>query len=127
MTAVGGPIVSVEVDGRYFSVAADADAGRQIGGKTNEVQPNGDNTGRLIKSAKPWMVDGLSLAIDDLLDDQVYLQLKANEKKFFPVNFSFSSGTVWGGLGQIVDELKFSNQNATMPISFSGPGSLTQQ
>lgn len=127
MTAVGGPIESVSIDGRYFSVAADADAGRQIGGSKNEVQANGDRTGRLIKSVENWMIDGLALAIDDLLEDHEYLQSKANENGFFPINFSFSSGSVWGGTGQIVDELKFGNAGATMPLSFAGPGSLTQQ
>lgn len=127
MTAVGGPIESVSVDGRYFSVAADADAGRQLGGFTNETQENGDGTGRLIKSRKKWMIDGLSLSCDDLLDDQEYLQSKADENGYFAVNFSFASGSVYGGQGQIEDEIKFGNAGATVPLSFSGPGKLTQQ
>ena len=46
MTAVGGPVESVNIDGRYFAVAADADIGRELGGFTNENQPNGDGTAR---------------------------------------------------------------------------------
>jgi hypothetical protein len=127
MTAVGGPIESVNVGGRYFAVAADADAGRQLGGFVNETQENGDGTGRLIKTRKKWMIDGLTLAIDDLLEDQEYLQLKADENGYFPVNFTFASGSVYGGTGQIEDELKFGNAGATVPVTFGGPGKLTAQ
>jgi hypothetical protein len=124
---VGGPIESVEIAGRPFAVAADAEGNRDIGGFINETQPNGDGTARLVKTRKPWQIDGLSLAIDDLLDEQEYIQGKADEKGFFPINFTFASGVVYGGTGQIVDELKFANSNTTMPVSFSGPGGLAQQ
>lgn len=127
MTAVGGPVESVSVGGRYFAVAADADAGRQLGGFVNETQENGDGTGRLIKSRKKWMMDGLALAVDDLLEDQEFLQSKADENGYFPINFTFASGSVYGGSGQIEDELKFGNAGATVPVTFSGPGKLTAQ
>ncbi len=127
MAAVGGPIESVNIGGRYFSVAGDADAGRELGGFTNEIQPNGDKTARLIKSVKPWQVDGLTLACDDLLEDQEFLQNKADENGFFPINISFASGAVYGGTGQIIDELKFGNAGATVPITLGGPQKLTAQ
>lgn len=127
MTAVGGPVESVSVAGRYFTVAADADAGRQLGGYVNETQENGDGTGRLIKSRKKWMIDGLTLACDDLLEDQEYLQDKADEFGYFPINFTFASGAVYGGTGQIEDELKFGNAGATVAVTFGGPQKLTQQ
>ena len=127
MTAVGGPVESINVAGRYFSVASDADAGRELGGFVNEIQPNGDKTGRLIKSSKPWQVDGLTLSIDDLLDDQEYIQNKADELGFFPINITLASGSVYGGTGQLIDELKFGNAGATVPVTLGGPGKLTQQ
>ena len=127
MTAVGGPVESVSIDGRYFTVAADADAGRELGGFANENQSNGDGTARLIKSRKPWQVDGLTLAVDDLLDDQEYLQDKADQFGYFPINLTFASGSVYGGTGQLVDELKFGNAGATVPVTFGGPQKLTQQ
>ena len=65
MTAVGGPIASVSLRGRYFSVAEDAESNRKLGGFKNEIQMNGDKTGRLIKSAVPWSADGLTLSCDD--------------------------------------------------------------
>ena len=127
MTAIGGPVESVSIGGRYFTVAADADAGRELGGYANESQPNGDGTARLIKTRKTWKIDGLTLSIDDLLEDQEYLQDKADEKGYFPVNFTFANGTVYGGTGQIEDELKFGNQGATVPVTLGGPGKLPQQ
>jgi len=127
MTAVGGPVESVSIAGRYFAVAADADAGRQLGGFVNETQENGDGTGRLIKSRKKWMMGGLTLSVDDLLEDQEFLQEKADENGYFPVNFTFASGSVYGGTGQIEDELKFGNAGATVPVTFAGPGKLTAQ
>ena len=127
MAAIGGPVESVSIDGRYFTVAEDADAGRELGGFTNEIQSNGDGTARLIKSRKPWQVDGLTLAVDDLLDDQEYLQDKADQNGFFPLNITFASGSVYGGTGQLVDELKFGNAATTVPVTFGGPQKLTQQ
>jgi hypothetical protein len=55
------------------------------------------------------------------------LQSKADEKGYFPINFSFASGVVFGATGQIDGEIKFGNANSTAPISFSGPGKLSQQ
>ena len=125
--STGGPVESVEIDGRYFAVAADSEGNRDIGGFVNEIQPNGDKTARLVKTVKPWMLDGLSLSMDDFLEDQEFIQGKADQKGFFPIVFTFASGVVYGGTGQIVDELKFANSNTTMPVSFSGGGGLTQQ
>lgn len=127
MAAVGGPIESVEIDGRYFSVAADSDGNRDLGGFSNEDMPNGDGTARQIKTRKVWMIEGLALATDDLLDDQEYLQSKANQAGYFPITFTFASGSIYGGSGNISGDIKFSNQNATIPLSFSGPQTLTQQ
>lgn len=127
MTAVGGPIESVSIDGRYFTVAADADSNRELGGFTNENQSNGDGTARQIKSRKPWQIDGLTLSIDDLLEDQEYLQNKSDQAGYYPINITFASGVVYGGSGCIVDELKFSNSGSTVPVTLGGPLKLTQQ
>lgn len=127
MTAVGGPIESVEYRGRYFSVASDSDGNRDLGGMTNEYQPNGDGTARKIQTAKPWMIEGLALTCDDLLGDQEFLQEGADEKDDGTCTFTFANGSVWSGIGDIVGDIKFSNQNTTVPLNFSGPGKLTQQ
>lgn len=127
MAATGGPIESVNLGGRYFSVAGDADSGRELGGFTNENQANGDGTTRLIKTRKPWQIDGLTLSVDDLLEDHEFLQELADQNGYFPINISYASGSVYGGTGQLLDELKFGNAGATVPVTLGGPQKLTAQ
>ena len=127
MTAVGGSIESVALDGRIFSVAADADSNRKLGGWENEVQSNGDKTGRLIKSAVTWSVDGLSLSIDDTRADAEYLQDLQDRLDFYPIAVTYASGVVYQGTGQIVGETATSSQNTTAAVALMGPGKHTQQ
>ena len=44
--SVGGSIESVTLNGRSFAVAADADSNRFLGGFVNDVQANGNGSGR---------------------------------------------------------------------------------
>ncbi len=127
MGAIGGSVESVEVAGRTFPVAADADGTRDLGGFTNENQPNGDGSSRKIMTRKNWKLNGLSLEIDDDRNDQEYLQSKANEKGYFPLTFTFVSNAVYQGVGTIEGDLQASSQSATAPLNFGGPGQLTQQ
>ena len=125
--AVGGSIESVGLAGRTFSVAADADVNRKMGGDNNEFQSNGDGTGRLIKTFEGWMLDGLQVAIDDLRDDQTFLQSLADQQDFFAVDITYASGAVFQGLGQITGDLQGGSQNTTASVTLNGPGKLTKQ
>lgn len=125
--ATGGPIESVGLAGRTFAVAEDADSNRKLGGFENEVQPNGDGTARLKKTRVAWMVDGLQIVVDDLRDDQEFLQNLADQNDFFPIDITYASGSVYSGLGQITGDLQGSSQNTTASVSLSGPGSLQKQ
>ena len=127
MTAVGGPIESISLDGRIFSVAADADSNRKLGGTENEVQPNGDGTARLIKSRATPMLDGLTLSIDDTRGDAEYLQDLQDRKDFFAVSVTYASGVTYQGTMQIVGETQISSANTTAEISLAGTGKLTKQ
>ncbi len=127
MAAVGGSIESVTLDGRAFSVAADADSNRKLGGYENEVQANGDATGRLIKTVVPSSIDGLTLSIDDTRGDAEYLQELQDRKDFWPATITYASGTVYQGSMQIVGETTISSQNATAAVALMGDGPLTQQ
>lgn len=127
MTAIGGSIESVSLDGRIFSVASDADSTRKIGGFENEVQGNGDTTARLIKAAGPWSVDGLTLSIDDTRGDAEYLQDLQDSLDFFPIAITYASGVVYQGTGQIVGETGVSSQSTTAAVALMGTGKLTQQ
>ncbi len=127
MTAVGGPINRLSFDGREFGVASDADVNRDLGGDNNEVQMNGNKTGRIIKVIMPWKLEGLSLSIDDFTGDQEFLKSIANKKDFSVINITFASGSVYQGSGTITGEIKASSANTTAPIEVSGAGDLTQQ
>ncbi len=124
---VGGPIVSVSLSGRLFAVAADADATRKLGGFENEVQPNGDGSGRMIKTRVSWMVSGLSISIDDNRGDQEYLQALADRKDFFPVAVELTNGSVYQGTGCPTEAIEVSSASTTGSVSLSGPGILTKQ
>lgn len=127
MSAIGGPIESVTLAGRSFAVAADAESQRKLGGFENEVQTNGDGTGRLVKSVVPWMVDGLTLEIDDSRGDHEFLQNLQDRNDYFPITVTYASGVVYQGTGQVTGEVQTSSQNATASVALSGPGKLTPQ
>lgn len=127
MPAIGGSVESVEIRGRTFAVAADADATRDIGGFTNEVMANGNGTARLIKTRKPWKIDGLSLAIDDIRGDHEFLQEIADGHEFVDMSVTFANGLTYQGSGTVAGDLGTSSQSATGALSLSGEGTLTQQ
>ena len=128
MTAVGGSIESVNLSGREFAVAADAEAQRKLGGWENEVQANGDGrTARLIKTRVPLSITGLTIEIDDARGDQEFLQDLADQNDFWPLGITYASGITYQGTGQIVGENPASSQNATAAIDLAGPGKLTKQ
>lgn len=123
----GGSIESVGLAGRTFSVAADAESNRKLGGWENETQPNGDGTARLIKTRVAWLIDGLTLSVDDLRGDQEYLQDLKDRLDFFPIDITYASGAVYSGLGQVAGEEQTSSMSTTASVTLSGPGKLTRQ
>ena len=127
MTVIGGSIESISLNGRNFSVAADAEGQRKIGGFTNEIQPNGDGTARIVKTREAWGLEGLTIAVDDSSADQEFLQDLADGNSFFPVAITLASGIVYQGDGQITADLQYSTQNATASVSLMGQGKLTAQ
>ncbi len=127
MSAVGGSIESVTLDGREFGVAADAEAQRKLGGFENEIQANGDGTARIIKTRTPLSIDGLTLTTDDDRGDQEFIQELADRNDFFPIAITFASGSTYQGSAQIVGDLQASSQSAMTAVNLMGPGKLTKQ
>lgn len=123
----GGPVASVNLDGRSFSVAADADAQRELGGFIAEYQPNGDGTARRILEARPWKYGGLALSIDDDQGDSEFLQDLRNRKEDIAIAITHASGAVYQGTGGVTGEGQESALNATESVELSGPGSLSKQ
>lgn len=127
MTAVGGSIEEVSIAGRAFAVPADNEAQIGIGGSSNEVQLNGNSTGRLIKTRVALKLDGLLVEVDHSNGDLIFLQERADSADFFVFSATLADGTVYQGIAQIVDEVLGSSQNATAAISIAGPQKLTAQ
>jgi hypothetical protein len=124
---IGGSIESITVDAQVFAVAADADATMSLGGWSNEVQPNGNGTSRIIKTRIPWTLTGLTVAIDDDAANQETLQLVADGNLWVPCTIRMASGVTYQGTGTITDNIERSTQSATCTLSLSGQGALTQQ
>ena len=127
MAAVGGSIESITLAGRNFAVTADAESQRKLGGFEGDVQVNGDGTARFIKTRVAFMIEGITVEIDDDRGDQEYLQELSNRNDYFPIVISYPSGNDYQGSAQIVGETTASSQNASASISLSGPGVLTKQ
>ena len=127
MTAVGGSIEGLSLDGRIFPVAADADASRKLGGWENEIQMNGSGTARIVKTRSPLQLDGLSLETDDSRGDQEFMQALADGNDFFPIAITFASGVTYQGRAQITGDIQASSQSATTSVNLMGPGNLTAQ
>lgn len=127
MTAIGGSITSLNIDGRLFAVASDSDSTRDLGGSKNEVQPNGNGTVRLVKTVGPWMLEGIAVEIDDSRNDHEFLQERANSNTLFAVSITYASGLVYQGVGQLTGDLKTASQAQTAAINLMGQGELTQQ
>jgi hypothetical protein len=128
----GGSLQEVQIKGRIFSVAADADSARQLGGFTSEMQFNGDGSGRVIMTRGGWVLPDLSLSIDDARGDQEYLQDIANGKDadadgYYPMSATYASGATYSGKGRVTGNVAVSSMNITSPVTLSGPGTLTKQ
>jgi len=127
MAGIGGSIESVAIKGRLFAVAADADTTRKLGGFENEIQANGDGTGRQIKTRMTWVLGGLQVEIDEDRGDQSFLQAISDAFEYVACSITYVSGAVYQGLGTIVEGIEFSSNTSTATVSLGGTGQLTQQ
>lgn len=133
MSALGGSIESIAIDGRPFAVAADADVAVDKGGKTNEIQMNGNGTARLVQTRKSWMLEGVNVSLDPDNDDLGFLQndvangRNAGPDGFFGIEITMADGRTWNGRGTIVGDIKAQTMSSTASLSFAGPGQLSMQ
>lgn len=125
--AIGGSIQSVTIDGREFPVAADSDANRKLGGYANEVEPNGNQTARIVKTAIAWSIDGIAVVIDDSNGDLEFLQALADSSRFAPITLTLANDETYQGVGQITGDLAASSKSTTASLNLQGEGKLTKQ
>ena len=127
MAAIGGPIESITVSGRRFPVAQDAGVSRDLGGFTNTIESNGDGTARIVKERRPWMVEGLTVEVDDDRGDQEFLQDVADSPEFVDCAIVLVSGAIYSGSGTITDAIAYDNQKSLADIKLSGQQKLSKQ
>lgn len=120
-----GPVESVTIDGRRFTVDGEADIAQAMAGFTNEVKPNGDGSQRLVKTRKVGRGNGFPLVMDDARDDETFIQERMDSKEFFTIDFTKVDGAVWSGPGQIVEDPETSTKEGTKEVNFAG--SFTKQ
>jgi len=130
--SVGGSIESISVRGRNFSVAADADGTRKLGGFSNALEMNGDASARVIKTRVGWALSGITVDVNDVRGDHEFLQELCDGKRadadgYFPIVVTLASGISYSGKGLILDDLEYNTQNTTASLSLGGPGKLIQQ
>lgn len=127
MTAVGGSLKELSIKGRGFPVAADADATINLGGYTNEQQPNGNGSARIVKTVVPWSITGVSVEIDHARGDLEFLQEVAAMTDNVAIAITLVNDVVYQREGTITDNVELSTQNTTAPLSLSGPFLLGKQ
>ena len=125
--ATGGSVESISIAGREFSVSADADTQRKLGGFMNEMIANGDGTARVSKTRIPWAITGLEIEIDDNKGDHEFIQDLIDAKSYKNITVTYASGAVYQGKGTVTGENQTSSKNASMSLELSGPQKLTKQ
>lgn len=124
---IGGSIESLTLQGRTFSVAADSDSNRKLGGFENEIQANGDGTARLVKTRVPFSITDINVVVDDAKGDHEFLQDLADGNQFFPITITYASGEIYTGEAQISGELVLASQATTATLSLMGTAKLVRQ
>jgi hypothetical protein len=130
--STGGSIEAVSIRGRNFSVAADADVTRKLGGFENAVEPNGDGTARKIMTRVAWSLSGIALDVNDTRGDHEFLQEIQNGENadvdgFYAIAITYASGAVYSGRGTVIDATEYASMASTISVSLAGPGDLIKQ
>lgn len=127
MSATGGSIESVTIDGREFPAAADADVGRKLGGFEGSLEPNGNGTSRKILTRTVPGFSGVVVECDDAREDHEFAQAIADSSELVPVFVTYISGEIYQGDGTIIGELVYNNQSSTLSFDIGGSGKFTKQ
>lgn len=118
--AKGGPIESININGRRFAVDGEVDMALVLAGYINEVKPNGDRTVRLVKSVKTGKFNTIPIVIDNDRGDEEFIQSVMDNLSLVNISVTDVNGDVWSGLGQIVEDPETSIKEGTKEISVHG-------
>lgn len=127
MPQVGGSAKECSIRGRIFACMADVDVKIKLGGSSNEVQPNGNGTSRLIKTAEAGAIEGLKVGINHDQGDPEFLQEVADSNEFVDVTVTLADDTVYQGSCQLTDMPGFSSKDAVAELTLAADGKITKQ
>jgi hypothetical protein len=152
MAMVGGSIKRLELAGRNFSVAADADVRLKLGGTKVTAVRNGDGSTRYVGEEEDWALLGVTVAIDASANAEApqlptgrgwasrdvsidtsnknalyFLQDIVREMDPVPCAIELIDGTIFHGSGLVVGDREYSTAKATMTLDIMGSGELTKQ
>lgn len=127
MAAVGGSVESITVAGREFPMTGDAVINRKNGGYENDVDPNGDGSGRILKTRTMPMLGGIVTECDESRDDHQYMQDIANSNNYAIVAITYADGTVYEGSAIVTGELQHNSDKATLSYDMKGQGVFDKQ
>jgi hypothetical protein len=130
--ATGGSIKEISIAGRVFTLAADAEVTRKLGGYESETQPNGDATTREVLTVVPWSLSGLTVVVDENKADQDFLQdcsdgVNADDDGYYPITITDVKNVVRSGRGKPNGEVAHNSKNSTCALNLMGPGKLELQ
>lgn len=130
---VGGSIREIHLAGRTFSVAADGEVERVLGGAQNEVRIFAKSS-TVVQSIRPWALRNVVVSIDPNLADHEFLQAIANgslsgadSNGFYSMSITYVLGEEWVGVGTIVDEPAHNSHKSTCTLNLSGPPTINDE
>jgi hypothetical protein len=130
MAAVGGSIASVSIDSVDYAVAADADVALKMGGTKVTARRSGSGATRYTGEEEDWSLSGIEVSIDlgrNDVEPLDYLQRVADALEAVPCTITLIDGTVYSGMGLVVDDHDYSTAKATAGLTLMGQGKLTRQ
>jgi hypothetical protein len=117
---IAGPFQSHTFSGRTYKCDAEDDVTITIGGRQNEVVPNGDGTTRVKQTRLVGTMEGINLVCDPATDDMNYLLELQEKGEPFDYSGTTNDGTIWTGKIQISDRPKLSHKEGTMEVTLVG-------
>ena len=118
--AISGAMRSITIRGRGFKTAHDAPGNKQLGGRNNEVQMNGDGSYRVIQSVLPGALNDINVEIDDSRGDIEYLQTLADAGLPVPVVATYASNNSYTGDLVLTGEVTKDENTGLATLSFQG-------
>jgi hypothetical protein len=134
MAAVGGPFIEITYNHPVLGTGAlypkgDEDSEFDLGGVRTEDDDNGvDASGEMIKTMTPkrWSVEATVSNDMNTRQEMEKLVALAGEPADADWTFTHINGTIYGGKGAVVGDLKGAARAATISFKVQGGGKMKQ-